>query len=640
MNVLSSVERRGGLVNKALIGVAGAMFAYQVAIIWYPTDPLGGADIHLAFALTILILATMGKARWLTLLLGVAAIAFALYGNWYLYANNLPLTYRVGYLIAGDYVAIVPLVALVFVYTWRTFGPAFPIIGALFLVYAFMGHLVPEPLSAPQTEFSRMAGRLVLRLHGIIVGFSWQFLWLIIVFGAFLQASGAAQFIWVIAGALAKRIPGGPALVAVVSSSLVGSFTAAGAANVGITGVVSIPAMKQTGWTGDQAAAIEAIASHGGAFTPPIMGAVAFIMAEFLGVSYVRILAAFAIPAFLYYFSLGVYIVQYARRNNLAGKMEGLPTLPTSVAVKSGVLFLGPLAVLMTALLQGLPIQHSVFWALVALAVLSLIIRLERDPAKWITALKVGAVAGAGIACAGAIIDLMLATTEMTNLTLKSGFVIRDLSGGTYLGTFLILAVAAYILGLGLPGLPIYIIAALLLAPVLIKLGASPLATHAVSYYLAGLASITLPVASTVLVAARIASASYWSSGIWALKFGVSILMLPFFMFWAPEILLEVNDGWPRFFAVVPMVIVAIFMAQVGVVGYLRTILSPVERVMALSVPLAIWLSLYMENWLFAVAGMVLLAAVVVPAFWRKAPAEKAMVAIGLEQATEVGDSS
>jgi TRAP transporter 4TM/12TM fusion protein len=598
------------LMDYSLTGLCLGMLGYQLSVVWSTGDPKVGQIFHMGLALAILILATnQKKSGYRPLLTTVAALGVLVAGSYYMAANFLQIAERLGYLKPADLLAIIPLMALVFIYAWRFFGPAFPIMGLIFIAYAFVGHYVPAPLSAPQSEVARTLSRIAVRMHGQVVQLSWGFLWLIIVFGSLLQASGAGQFVWTVAGAAAKRIPGGPALVSVVSSGMVGSFTGSPAANVGITGVVTIPAMKKTGWKPSQAAAIEALASHGGVLAPPVMGTVAFIMADFLGIPYWRIIMAATLPALLYYGSIALYVVQYARKHDLKQFVEIGESLTKNQFFRSAILFFTPIGLLLYFLINGLPMGNAIFWSTLVVVGLGFAIG-ERRPSVWINAVKAGAIGGASIAAAAAIVDIIIASTEITNFALRIGFIVRDFGGGTVLGTFLILALVAYVMGLGVSALLVYVIAAVLLVPVLLKLGVTPLVAHYVTFYLAGMASITPPMATTVLVAARLAGASYFQSAYWAVQFGAGVILLPFLIFWAPEMLLEYSSIG-RLLIVFGMVVFAVTFLQIALVGYFRTTLPLPSRILSGAIPVLMWLGLYMESWTWSAAGLVLAVVVI-----------------------------
>lgn len=423
----------------------------------------------------------------------------------------------------------------------RTAGWALPTIAGLFVLYALFGNYFPPPLEIRRTHPLTLIDHMFLTpqaIFGTPTGVSATFVYLFILFGAFLEKTGGGRFFIDISMALVGRFTGGPAKVAVVSSSLFGTISGSSVANVYGTGTFTIPLMKRFGYSPDFAGAVEAAASTGGQIMPPVMGAAAFIMAEYLGVPYVKVAVAAVIPALLYYLSLYLGVHNEAVKKGLRG-VPAAEVPRIGPVLKRGFHFVLPLVTLVWLLVQGYTAFRAAFLATVVLVAVAM---LRRD--TWIgphglwEALAAGARGSVMIAvtvgCAGLIVGVL----DLTGLGINFISAILMLSGGYYLPTLILILAACFLLGMGMPTAPAYIIAALISGPALIQMGAVPMAAHMFVFYGALLSAITPPVALAAYAGAAIAGGDPMRTGWIAVRLGFVKLLVPFLFVYNPVLLL------------------------------------------------------------------------------------------------------
>jgi len=374
-------------------------------------------------------------------------------------------------------------------------------------------------------------------IFGIPAGVSATFIYLFILFGAFLEITGGGRFFINTALALVGRLTGGPAKVAVISSAMFGTISGSAAANVYGTGTFTIPLMKRFGYQPNFAGAVEAAASTGGQITPPILGAAAFVMAEYIGISYARICLAALIPAFLYYVSVysGVHIE--AVKKGLKGlPKEEIPILKR--VLSRGLHFLIPLAVLIYLIVGGYTPFRAAFMATVVLIGVAMIRKESRLNVQGIwKSLEKGAtnaiMIGIACACAGIVVGAL----DVTGLGVNFVSMLLSISGGFFITTLVLVMIACIILGMGMPTTAAYILAALIGAPALIKLGISPLVAHMFVFGSCILSAITPPVALAAYAGAQIAGGEPMKVGWIACRLGFPTFIVPFLYVYNPVLL-------------------------------------------------------------------------------------------------------
>ena len=449
----------------------------------------------------------------------------------------------------NDTDVLVGVVCLLLVFeTARRASSNLAIIALVFLSYfAVWGRYVPGMFSTSAFTLKRVIKALVWDTNGILgtgAGVSATYIFVFVLFGAFLKHSGFSQLINDVALTLVGRSPGGPAKVAVIASALMGMINGSAIANVATTGTITIPLMKKTGYKKDFAAAVEAVASTGGQFTPPIMGAVGFVMAEFMAVSYMKVMLAAAIPAFLYYLALIYSVHLEARRLGLSGlSPENIPKAGKVLRERGHLLI--PLIVLLALMFMGYtPLFAAIAAIFVTIPVSWLRKETRMNPSTILKATVEGSRSAIGVGVSCIIIGVIIGSVNMTSLGLNFGNLILKVvgEGQLFLGSLMVMVMST-ILGMGVPGLAAYVIVYVVAVPVLRATGATEMAANMFCLIYACLSNITPPVAMSSYVAAGIADSNMTKTSLIAMKLGVAGFILPFFFLNNPVLLYGSTEG-------------------------------------------------------------------------------------------------
>ena len=422
------------------------------------------------------------------------------------------------------------------------------IIALIFLSYfAVWGRYVPGMFGTSAFTLKRVIKALVWDTNGILgtgAGVSATYIFVFVLFGSFLKHSGFSQLINDVALTLVGRSPGGPAKVAVIASALMGMINGSAIANVATTGTITIPLMKKTGYKKDFAAAVEAVASTGGQFTPPIMGAVGFVMAEFMAVSYMKVMLAAAIPAFLYYLALIYSVHLEARRLGLSGlSPENIPKAGKVLRERGHLLI--PLIVLLALMFMGYtPLFAAIAAIFVTIPVSWLRKETRMNPSTILKATVEGSRSAIGVGVSCIIIGVIIGSVNMTSLGLNFGTLILKVvgEGQLFLGGLMVMVMST-ILGMGVPGVAAYVIVYVVAVPVLRATGATEMAANMFCLIYACLSNITPPVAMSSYVAAGIADSNMTKTSLIAMKLGVAGFILPFFFLNNPVLLYGSTEG-------------------------------------------------------------------------------------------------
>ncbi len=568
-----------------VVGVFMSLYHVYARLTTAPPDSLALRIITLAFSLVLAFLLFPARksgspARipwtdltWAALSLVCTGYLFVRYE----YVNSRYPT--ADPLSAMDMVVAAAAVILVLEATRRTIGAALPIVALSFILYALVGPWLPGTLYHRGLSVEILLDQTYFTSEGIFgipLGVAGSYVILFIIFGAFLEKSGAGQFFMNFANAIAGGARGGPGKVAVVSSSLFGTISGSAVANVMVDGWLTIPMMKRTGFKPDAAAAIEAVASTGGQIMPPIMGAAAFVMAEFLGVSYASIMLAAVIPALFYYGALFAAIHFNAIRSGLRGiPREELPVLG-HIMVRQGHLFI-PLLIIFFLLLQGFTATYAAIISAVSVIVLSWVRRESRITLrKAIEALRDGAEQTVPVAMATAAAGIVIGVVLQTGLAIRFTSFLVGISGTSLLLALFITMAAAIVLGMGMPTTAAYIMLAALLIPALIKLGVTPMAAHMFGFYFACLSAVTPPVALAVYAAASISKSSLWGAGWQAVKFAAAGFIVPYFFVYNPALLF--SGPWIDIGRAVVTGTIGVIALAAGLEGYFIRVARPWER--------------------------------------------------------------
>ena len=422
----------------------------------------------------------------------------------------------------------------------RVLGPVLPTLGIIFLSFCFFGQHLSGIFQIRAYSLARVVEHMYLTSEGIFgaaLGASSTFVIAFIIFGAFLNKSGGARFFNELSLALAGSSPGGPAKVAVVASGLLGTINGSSVGNVATTGTFTIPLMKKVGYEPEYAGAVEAAASTGGQLMPPIMGAGAFIMSEFIGMPYVDIALAALCPAMAYYISIFVAVHLHARKVGMRGMdKKDLPSA-RAVMMKDGHLLIPILVVIISLLLKFSPIK-SAFCGIVAIIVVSAVRTHTRMSFKDICeALRDGAQGGIGVAMACAVVGFLIGTSSLTSLGLIISNNIIDISKGSLFFTLILAMISCLLLGMGLPTTANYIVCSTIIAPALTKMGVAHISAHMFVYYFGIMADLTPPVCLAAFTGADIAGANPTKTGFTAVRIVLVAFLLPYAFIYFPEIL-------------------------------------------------------------------------------------------------------
>lgn len=587
-----------GPLGRALFWLAVAFSLFQIALaahlIDMPSQVARAAHVGFLMALGFPLLAMVrprgGLMRATIHALALAGAAVALYQAF----DYTELLLRAGDPLARDIWFGVAALATVFAAAWLLMGPALPVITGLFLAYALFGQYLPSPMNHRGYDFAQVVEHLAYGtegIYGIPVYVSSTYIFLFILFGAFLEKAGMIKLFTDVSLAAVGHMTGGPAKVSVLSSGLMGTISGSGVANVVTTGQFTIPLMKRFGYRAAFAGGVEATASMGGQIMPPVMGAVAFIMAETLGVDYVEIVKAAALPAMLYF--LGVFWMVHleAGKRGLRGlAREALPSarkalgegwyllLPLGVLVWllfSGYtpLYAGTVGLALTVLLilggsavLGLPegVLRMLFWLglglvaaaffklgmgvlLAALAVLGALALASKGGRQTLILVRDSLADGArtalpvGVACA--LVGVIIGVMTLTGAANTFGQFIVGVGESSLFLSLVLTMITCLILGMGIPTIPNYIITSSIAGPALLALGVPLIVSHMFVFYFGILADLTPPVALACFAAAPIARESGLKISLEAVKIAAAGFVVPFMAVYTPALMLQ--DGGP-----------------------------------------------------------------------------------------------
>jgi TRAP transporter 4TM/12TM fusion protein len=624
-----------GIVLKVLIAIALAFSTYQLIVAaFHPLSSLVIRSLHVGFllGLTFLLYPAIKKGRlsaipWYDWLLAIGAFGLATY-HW-IYETELILR---GEPNTADLVVGSIVVLMVFESARRIMGLALPIICATFLVYGMFGEYLPGTFAHRGYGFDQIIGQLFTGtegIYGIPTMVSATYIFLFILFGAFLEHAGMISLFNNLALGLVGHAKGGPAKVSVLSSGLMGTISGSGVANVLTTGQFTIPLMKRFGYSSKFAGAVEATSSMGGQIMPPVMGAVAFIMAETLSVPYIEIVKAAAIPAILYYVTAFWMVHLEAGRVGLSGLPKDqcpnpwkslkekahliLPLVALVGMLFSGFtpMFAGMTGLALTAILilgAALAATMSgkafrfVFWIGVGLAaasfaefginaIIATIAALAvacvffAGGRQTLHAIRMAMVDGAkqalpvGVACAlvGVIIGILTLTGAASSF---AGFIMTVGEDSLFLSLVLTMIVCL-ILGMGIPTIPNYIITSSIAAPALLQLGVPLIVSHMFVFYFGIMADLTPPVALAAFAASSIAKESAMKIGFKAVQVAIAGFIIPYMAVYTPALMLQGDWTVPAVLYIVGKALLAICLWGGAAIGYMWAPLSAPQRVLA-----------------------------------------------------------
>jgi TRAP transporter 4TM/12TM fusion protein len=586
-------------VMAVLVVLLGALYALEIHALFglaiFPQQFLG---LMLALILPIIFLTAPSSAKqdrrslpWYDAALACAGMVTGLYVTIF-YPQ---LAYRIPFPSADKYIFGTIGVLLVLEASRRYYGPLLVCITIGFILYARFASFFPGVLKTRGIPWAKLSGQLYLSSNGMF-GLPMEIMATVVLvfvlFGAIMFAAGGGALFSDIATAALGRFRGGPAKVAVLGSCLFGTISGSAIANVAVVGTVTIPLMKRLGYRAEIAAAIEATASTGGIIMPPVMGALSFLIAEFLQIPYRQVIIAAAIPALLYYGALLVQVDLEAARLGLKGlPSEQIPKLRT--VLSKGWPFFIPLVILLFTLL-------ILYWqpAKAGMAATLFVVFLAFYFVKgqsltwWFEVLAKAGQSVAEVVIIGALIGLIIACCDFTGLGLSLSMALLQVGQVNLLLFLVVTAVISLILGMGLPGIAIYIMQTALIVPALVQMGIMPLAAHFFIMYFATFSMITPPVALAAIAAAGIAKADPWKTGWEAVRLGIIGFIVPFMFVLSPSLLFQ-GDAWRIFInagtagagvLAIGIGLRGFFFTEVGLFGRALLILSAVSLILPVDV--------------------------------------------------------
>jgi len=591
-----------------VIGLVMSLFHIYV-LAFRAIDPWYFRTLHVVFGgilIFFLVPGWKGAGKTSPHVVDYLLILMLLVPTAYMFIDFDEWIYRVGVVPTNwDFLISALFVLAVWEMARRATGWPLAILAALFVLYAHFGNYLPGLFYHKGYSWPRIATYL-FSLDGILslpVLASAHYIFLFVLFGAFVEASGAGKFFVDFARCAAGRLRGGPAKVSIISSALIGTASGSSVANVVVDGVFNIPLMKASGFRASVAGAVEAMNSTGGQIVPPVMGAGAFLMAEILGVPYPKVALAAVIPALMYFTSAYWMIDFYAASAGLRGlKREELPVFRRLMAEKGYLLV--PLIVLLVSLMVLMYSPYrSALYAIVCLIVVSWVRKITRmgfmDVVKT---LANGARGSMEIIATCAVAGVIVGVLSQTGLGQKFAMIIFNYSGGNLLLALIFTMVIAIVLGMGMPTTAAYAISASVLAPALVReFQVPPMAAHLFIFYYACLSALTPPVALASFAAAAIASARSWDVGVQGMRFALAGFLVPFMFIYGPAMVLE-GSGWEIALSVITGLLGTMGLGA-SVQGWFLVKATPIQRFILLIGALA----LIKPGWLTDLIGFAFL---------------------------------
>lgn len=578
--------------------IAALAISYSLFHLYITFNPLPeliqrAAHVSIGLALTFLLYparqaSSRQKVAWTDWIWVIASFV----SFFYLFKEyQAIMTTRGGIPNTLDIVFSIMTVVLVVEAARRVMGWMLPILGLVFLSYPFVSHFdwMPDRLLTRPYTFSDIFGQMYLKTEGLYssaIGASVTFIFLFILFGAFLAKSGMGKLFNDLAMALAGHKQGGPAKVAVISSGFMGSINGTAVANVVGTGSFTIPLMKKIGYHKNFAGAVEASASVGGQILPPVMGASAFIMAETTGVSYGTIALAAVLPALLYYLGVMAQVHFRAGRDNLKGVPKAdLPRVKEVLKERGHLLF--PIVALVFFLFQSIPVSYAAVYTILLTIVVAAFRKSTRmGPKEILEALADGAKQSLSVMAACAVVGIIIGVVSLTSFGSVMTSSIMSIGAGSLFLTLFFTMIASMILGMGLPSIPAYIITATMAAPALANFDIPILVAHMFVFYFGLFANITPPVALAAFAGAGIAGGDPMRTGFLALRLSLAGFIVPFLFVYNPAMLMiDTTDiavnakefglpAWNVILSITVTSIVGILALGAAVEGYFKTAMN------------------------------------------------------------------
>ena len=602
-------RRLKGTSGKVVAAVAVSFSLFQLATGYFPLIAMYQRLLHVIFGFSLIFLLCPLFPRQRRDRLsgdGLLFVGLLLFISYYVATHFIARADQVGLepplfeLVLGGILILLTLEA-----SRRTTGWSLPIFCLVSLLYARFGEWLPDVLGHPNYSVERIISGLFMTTEGIygaLTGIAATFIFLFVLFGTFMQESGAGTFFFGLASSLFGHVRGGPAKIAVVASSLFGMISGSAMANVSAVGQITIPMMKKAGYKPHFAGAVESASGVGGQFMPPVMGGSVFLMMEILGVSYGAICKAALLSAVLYYVAIFFIVDFEAVKYGLKGQPRA--ECPKFGEVfKQGFHFLIPPAVLVYFLMFAhVTESRAAFFAIVSVVLASYLRKSTRMGfRKILRALERGAlgflpIAGVVVAC-----NILVGMITLTGLGLQISSILIELSGNSLFWLLFLTMIASLILGLGLPIIVSYLVLAVLVAPALTQMGVDPLAAHLFIFFFALVSDLTPPVAPGAFVAAGIAGADMMRTAWMACRLGLVVYILPYMFVYNNALLLK--GDWGEILLSTATAVLGVYALACGIQGYMFRPARIYERVLFFLAALG----LIKPGWMSDLAGLAIL---------------------------------
>lgn len=570
----SKLRKLTGKVALFITIVAILMSAFHLFTAWHGTLlAMKQRSLHLIFAFTLGFALYPGfkkSSKDKIDILDWILMALSIFVWGYIFFNVEEIALKGGQMSSFDMVMGVLAVLLTLEVTRRVVGPELPIVTIVFLLFAYFGRSLPGVFAHRGFNITRIVSHMYMTTEGIMgtpLGVSSTFVFMFILFGSFLDKTGVGEFFIDFAYALTGSTRSGPAMTSVLSSGLMGSISGSSVANTVTTGAFTIPLMKSVGYKPHYAGAVEATASTGGQIMPPVMGAAAFIMADFTGFPYISIVKAAIIPAVLYYIAVGTMVHLEACKLGLKGMpRESLPKV-SNILRKQGYLTLPLIAIIFMLVKQFPPTMAALTGIVIGVIVAFAASLIKKDdsftPKDILGAMEAGAKGAVGVACACACAGMIVGVVTLTGFGLKIAEVIVLIAKGKLIPTLLLTMVSSIILGMGLPTTAKYIVLATMAVPAITKLGVNLMSAHLFILYFGVVADVTPPVALAAYAGAGIAGANSMKTGFQAFKLAIGAFIIPYIFVINPNLIMVdsvvgTTVNWLPITAALPTIVTAL----------------------------------------------------------------------------------
>lgn len=571
------------VVGKTITVVAVLMsICHLITYIFGLMPAMQQRSMFLFFTTTIILLeAILGKLKEnkidllsIFLLIGSTVACAYVFMNWY------DMSFRVISPEKIDIILGILIIATVIECTRKKLGMALPIITLGFVFYALLSSYMPDIIRGSSSTVQRLVSYLTMEtsgIYGMVLGTASKYIFIFVIFGAFLQNSGASEFFLDFTDCLFGRTKGGSAKVDVVSSGFFGMISGSAVANVMTTGPITIPMMKKNGFSSNFAGTVTAIAGTGGQLVPPIMGTAAFIMAETINIPYSNIIVAAIIPGIFYYMCLWIMINFHCNKMGIKGTKEKRDWKPI---FKKGYMYLIPIIFLIVSIsiLQWSPVKSGV-WGIALIIIASQFNKERRMGIKQIMkSLEDGARSSVSVGIACAVAGIVIGILSITGLGIKFSNIMLQISGDSLMLLLVLTMVAGLILGMGMTTTSVYIVLSVLVAPALVTMGVKPIAAHLFVFYFGILSCITPPVSTASFAAASIAEVPPMKLGLYISKKAIPIYYLPFLFVLNPALLMDASPLKILVSTIFAVIIMTGICAAIE--GYFKSQLGIIQRIM------------------------------------------------------------